>query len=226
MALGTFRLASANNFASLTRKAPDYPWALHWVVLTPLLATVFITGILHGFWGEPPRIWYEALRATSRGMTAAMRAITNYSAPVLYAAYFTILAYAVISEDKDKTIFVLRFVVMAAIYALIATQLLKSGLSMPRPGHALPLRPFSFSHDYSSFPSGHTVSIITTALPLALWIGSKKACIPLSLLIAVVGISRLWLGAHHPVDILGSVVVGSLAARAILHRNHTPFLGP
>ena len=98
-----------------------------------------------------------------------MRIITNYSASILYAVYCAILIHAVVVRDRDKIIFVLRFIIMALIYALVATQLLKAGLGVPRPEHPLPLHPFSFSHNYSSFLSGHTVSIITAALPLALW---------------------------------------------------------
>ena len=209
-------LIESSSFAVLLRKRSDYPWMLHWAVLTPLLLTVFITGILHGFWGEQPRVWYEDIRTTYPGITVVMRIITNYSASALYAVYCAILIYAVAVRDRGRIIFVLNFVIMALIYALAVTQLLKAGLGMPRPGYPLPLHPFSFSHNYSSFPSGHTVSIITAALPLALWIGSKKAYISFSLLIAVVGISRLWLGAHHPVDILGGIVVGSMATRFIL----------
>jgi PAP2 superfamily. len=186
--------------------------------LTPLLFTMLLTGILHGFWGEQPRVWYEALRTAYPGITVVMRIITNYSASALYAVYCAILIYAVVVRDRGRIIFVLRFIIMALIYALVVTQLLKAGLGMPRPGHILPPHPFSFSHNYSSFPSGHTVSIITAALPLALWISGKNACISLSMLITSVGISRLWLGAHHPVDIFGGILVGSLAARFIFYR--------
>ena len=209
-------LIESSSFAVLLRKRSDYPWMLHWAVLTPLLLTVFITGILHGFWGEQPRVWYEYLRMTYPRITAAMRAITNYSEFILHAVYCTILIHAVVVRDRDKIIFVLRFVIMALIYALVMTQFLKAGLGMPRPGHPLPPHPFNFSYNYSSFPSGHTVSIITAALPLALWGGRKKVCILLAITIAAVGMSRLWLGTHHPVDVLGSIVVSSMAVRSIL----------
>lgn len=36
------------------------------------------------------------------------------------------------------------------------------------------------------------------------------------------GISRVWLGQHHPVDILGGMVLGSLAARFIAGDPATP----
>ena len=215
-----------SSLAILLRKSSSYPWRLHLAILAPLLFAVIITGVLHGFWGEQPRIWYEALRRAHPIITMAMRAITNYSASALYAAYCIILIYAVAVRDRDRIIFVLRFVIIALIYALAVTQLLKAGLGMPRPGHPLPLHPFNFSHDYSSFPSGHTVSIITTALPLALRLGRKKVFISLSLLITAVGISRLWLGAHHPVDVFGGIIVGSIAARFIFYRPcNFPLLG-
>jgi undecaprenyl-diphosphatase len=205
-----------NNFAVLLRKSSNYPWMLHWAILAPLLCTVSITGILHGFWGEEPRIWYESLRMAYPDITAALKVIGRHFVSPLYVVYCIVLAYSVAVKDWDKVIFVFRFIIIALVYALLVTKLLKAGLGMPRPGHPLPLHPFSFLHSYSSFPSGHTVSVITAALPLALWAGSKKVYIPLSLLIAAVGVSRLWLGVHHPVDVLGGIVVGSVATRFIM----------
>ena len=173
---------------------------------------------MHGFWGEQPQAWYKMLRMEHHTVAVLMKAASNYSELILYFVYAAILIYAIFMKDKDKIFFIFRFSGVAVMYSLILTQLLKASFRMPRPGHSLPRQPFSFLHDYSSFPSGHTVAIITAALPLALWINKGKWYIVLSLLVASVGVSRLWLGAHHQVDILGGIVVGSLAARAGLYR--------
>ena len=202
-------------YPALLRKTADYPWKRHWAIMAPLLLILCATGIAHGFWGDQPQAWYAALRAGNPDVTRIMRGISKYSTLSLYACYAAILAYAFARKDTEKILLVVRFILIAIITNAILTHLLKAGLGMPRPGYALPARPFSFLNAYSSFPSGHTVAVITAALPLALCIGKTRTYAFLALLIAAVGFSRVWLGEHHPVDILGGIALGSLAARYI-----------
>lgn len=61
-----------------------------------------------------------------------------------------------------------------------------------------------------SFPSGHTVA--ATALALTLWpIVPAKWRWLLVLWIVAVGLSRLYLGVHTPVDIVGGFAIGLMA---------------
>ena len=66
---------------------------------------------------------------------------------------------------------------------------------------------------YQSFPSGHT----TTAFALAFVIGflSRRWLWPMLAVAAVVGVSRVAVGAHYPTDVLGGLVVGTLGAYAV-----------
>jgi membrane-associated phospholipid phosphatase len=66
---------------------------------------------------------------------------------------------------------------------------------------------------FESFPSGHT----TTAFALAATIGflSARWYVPMLVLAAAVGLSRLILGAHYPSDILAGAVIGLVGAFAV-----------
>ena len=198
------------------RPAPGYTWKTHCLLLAPLLVFLLVTGGTHGMWGEKPRVWYEGLRLAYPTVTRGMRVVTEYSSLVLYMIYAAMLVHAVKKRDLEQGVFVGRFVFYAILFSILLTPALKAALGMPRPGHMLPPEPFSFLHAYASFPSGHTVAIVTAALPLALWSERKIPCVLLALLVAAVGISRLWLGEHHPIDIVGGIIVGSIAARLII----------
>ena len=61
-----------------------------------------------------------------------------------------------------------------------------------------------------SFPSGHTTAAFASMVPL--FILGKKKISWLALVFAVMmGISRIYLGVHYASDVLGGIVVGSLA---------------
>lgn len=79
----------------------------------------------------------------------------------------------------------------------------------------------------SSFPSGHVTTATTSALvlSLALWphlgrTGRRVLATTGTGAVAVVGVSRLSLGAHWPTDVLGAVLLASgsaLLAGAVTH---------
>lgn len=61
-----------------------------------------------------------------------------------------------------------------------------------------------------SFPSGHTTAAFGAMVPL--FILGRKNISWLALVFAVLmGISRIYLGVHYPSDVLGGIIVGSVA---------------
>lgn len=61
-----------------------------------------------------------------------------------------------------------------------------------------------------SFPSGHTSASFACATALTLSFGKKGAWS--FVLAALIALSRLYVGVHYPTDVLGGIVVGTLAA--------------
>lgn len=190
-----------------------YPWRLHLLMLSPLLAALLVIGVTWGFWGEPVRLWHESMFRSHPVVTLCMCLISKYGVPAAYSIYGFILLDALARRDKRALVFLAKVALGALLFALLLTQLLKAGFGLPRPGHPLPPRTFSFLRAYGSFPSAHTVAIIAAALPLGLWFRKGPALAGAALVVALVGYSRLWLGMHHPVDILAGCIVGSMAAR-------------
>lgn len=221
------RAASSARLAELSEPRQTYPWKLHFLMLSPLLAALLVIGCALGLWGEPVRLWHESLRQSHPFVTLCMSLISKYGVPAAYSVYGFILLDALARSDRRALVLLFKVALGSLLFALLLTQAFKAGFGLPRPGYPMPPRPFSFLRAYGSFPSAHTVSIIAAALPLGLWFRKWPALACAALAVALVGYSRLWLGMHHPVDILAGCIVGSMAARfaAVERRGAYAFTG-
>ncbi|MGH2532516.1 MAG: phosphatase PAP2 family protein [Thermomicrobiales bacterium] len=101
----------------------------------------------------------------------------------------------------------------------VAVALLKHLLHRPRPDLFPPL-----VHAYGySFPSGHTFSAVVAYGLLAAFVaerltGRRRIIPPLAAaaVVGAVGFSRVYLGAHYPADVLGSLLLGGAWLSATL----------
>ncbi|TNE31287.1 MAG: phosphatase PAP2 family protein [Bacteroidetes bacterium] len=68
------------------------------------------------------------------------------------------------------------------------------------------------------FVSSHATNTFGLAVFLGGLLGSKVKWLPVALLLwaALVSYSRIWLGVHYPLDILGGAVLGTVIARFLL----------
>lgn len=101
--------------------------------------------------------------------------------------------------------------------AAISAQILKRTLNRARPDTAIDgFEALSENPDAFSFPSGHTAAAFAVAVALG---GEPAQAGPLSLLLATgIGLSRVYLGAHYPLDVLvgGFLGVGAGVAARLL----------
>lgn len=203
---------SAQFYLSFWRKRLAYPGfkpATLFLMVLPLASLMLAIGLFNGLGSENVRIWHQEMRLLYPSLTRLIQVVSTGSAWVLYGVYAAIFIHAVMKKDRQELTFIVRFVFCLALVLLLAG-MLKVALGMPRPGIALPPAPFSFQDGFAAFPSGHTVQIITAALPLAFYLRRKWLFIGMSMLITLIGYSRLWLGKHDPFDILAGILVGSL----------------
>jgi undecaprenyl-diphosphatase len=101
----------------------------------------------------------------------------------------------------------------AAALATLATQALKRGLTRARPDRAIAgFEALAENPDRFSFPSGHTAAAFAVAAAFA---GEPHGLGQLTLLLAAgIGLSRVYLGAHYPLDAGVGAVLGALAGLA------------
>ena len=106
---------------------------------------------------------------------------------------------------------------LAAILATLWVHGLKPAFDLPRPTAVLPLeqiRVIGPEIHAKAFPSGHTATAFTLAGVLAMACRSWGVRALLIVIACVVGLSRVAVSAHWPMDVLGGAFGGWLAACA------------
>jgi undecaprenyl-diphosphatase len=71
-----------------------------------------------------------------------------------------------------------------------------------------------------AFPSGHAASAFAAATVIA-W-ASRRLAIPAYVLAAIVAWSRVYVGVHWPLDVIGGAALGTLVAIALLRLSEAP----
>ena len=103
------------------------------------------------------------------------------------------------------------------IGALFTNLFIKVVIARPRPyadeaGFFYPLWQMMGAHTESdkSFPSGHTTAAFASMVPLFL-LGKKRVSWLALVFAFLMGLSRIYLVVHYPSDVLGGLLVGTIA---------------
>ena len=83
----------------------------------------------------------------------------------------------------------------------------------PRPfvvGHFIPLIPHAPDN---GFPSDHVLLVSAIASIGMFW--NRRLGVVLWILAIIVAIARVWVGVHHPIDVLGSITISLLTVSAV-----------
>ncbi len=120
---------------------------------------------------------------------------------------WTFLGLSLLASMQPRGIHLgLRLGAASSIAALFA-QGLKRTLNRARPSSAIEqFEALAENPDAFSFPSGHTAAAFGVAVAFA---GEPFAAGPVSLVLAIgIGLSRIYLGAHYPLDVAAGSVLG------------------
>jgi undecaprenyl-diphosphatase len=130
----------------------------------------------------------------------SMKALTHLGdAPSWFAIGLVLLACGGAAAAEG------RLLGTAAILATLVSQALKRVCLRPRPSTA-GLVALIENPDAFSFPSGHSAAAVAVAVALA---GHGAFLGPLALgLAAAVAVSRIYLGAHYPLDVGAGALLG------------------
>lgn len=150
----------------------------------------------------------QAVYALGDNLLTPMLIITQFGSP------FVLLGLAISLAIVHRYRFGVRLVVAGGITYVLIT-LLKLFISRQRPFLAIDdiiSRELSISGN--GFPSGHSAIIACIVLSLWFMVG-KQARIGLVCLGILVGVSRIYLGVHSPLDVVGGYAAGLLIASLV-----------
>lgn len=192
------------------RRLRKFPWRQHLYALLPLLVLVTCTLLLAG---NEQRVedFFTALRTPNQGLRMGFEKYSSLGNIMYYIAYFGLLAAGLATKRRNLVDFVVGYLV-SLVAVLLLVDLFKFALGRPRPYCDDGFDPFTTDGDNHAFPSGHVSETVATVTPLAGRFGKKALPLILGLSPFCMGFARMFLGEHHPTDLLGAMVAGTFGA--------------
>lgn len=134
-------------------------------------------------------------------LTHGMKAASAVSAN---SAIWYLLALALVLRGKPEAGF--RAAMALVVTAVVVGVVLKPAIGRERPSVSLDANLVAAATDSASFPSGHAAGAAAGAYSLSrIWIAGAPLLWSVA---AIVTVSRLYLGAHYPLDVLAGLLIG------------------
>ncbi len=160
-------------------------------------------------------LFFKKIRISYPSLTIFLKFITEFGNPIFYIVYSIILLKGIKRHNFKLIYFSLIYLVVQILISFLGVRILKITLGRQRPEFGSAFTFFSFAAKNNSFPSGHTTEIYGATLPLVLKQKNILLTLSLGIFSALVGFSRIYLGKHHPSDVLAGYFLGSIAGYLI-----------
>ncbi len=142
----------------------------------------------------------------------------NISERLTWLPLYLVLVAGIVMRYKKKSIWILlAFGACVGLADFISSGIIKELVMRPRPSREPALEGIlhivnNYRGGRFGFVSSHAANTIGISLLFCLIWRDWRATVALSLFTALNCYSRMYLGVHYPLDILGGLVVGSLVA--------------
>ena len=138
--------------------------------------------------------------------------ISNISMFLSYVLIYIIPVFLIIwiIFFRERKIYSFLIIAASSGLAWFVTEIVKNITAIKRPDIIEPV----IVEQGCSFPSGHAA--VTMALAIAVYSLNKKIGILFIIISILIGISRVILGVHFPVDVIGGWVLGFFIAFVLI----------
>jgi len=134
-----------------------------------------------------------------------------------YLAYLLILIFFILllrEKIWQRRAYYFSFVTLSVLLSRgILTEFIHYIIYRPRPFAVLEITSLINHNDTAAFPSGHAA--VFFALAFATWYFNRRWGIRFLIAAILMGVARIFVGVHWPLDILGGVIVGFLSVISI-----------
>lgn len=139
-----------------------------------------------------------------------MDSVIIFCAKYLFIAVVLLYLLALIQASRKHQRALIISLIVAGIIAIILDKLAGKLYYDPRPFVSHNLKPLIQHSADNGFPSEHTAFSMTIGILLSFY---RRRLGGLAVLIAlIVGIARVAAHVHSPIDIIGGIVIGAIAA--------------
>lgn len=148
-------------------------------------------------------IFYSIYRLSDIPILSQLSFFLSY--PFTYIVILLLIIWAIFFSERKMYNFSLLF--LSGLSSWLISSILKNILKINRPFVDLNIIPL-YKETGFSFPSQHMA--VFTTIAVAMFFINKKAGFVFLLVAILIGLSRIIIGVHYPLDILGGLFVGLL----------------
>jgi membrane-associated phospholipid phosphatase len=125
-----------------------------------------------------------------------------------HTVYYVALAPLFWAVDRRRAA-VLLLLVLASGYVNTFAKLAVHS-TRPNPALARVMDPSLYQSGNGAFPSGHAQNAVVVWAYLATWVAQRWFSIVAVIMVLLISFSRLYLGVHFPIDIVGGLAIGAV----------------
>lgn len=153
---------------------------------------------------------------TSPWMDGFMTWVSDFNSTWIFLAPF--LTWLAWKKRLQVIAYILGAGLSVGLADLAAAKIIKPLVQRQRPEYVLPeTRILNYHSSSFSFPSNHSSNCFAAATSLSYGFPNPIVRLILFFIAAVVGFSRIYLGLHFPIDVVGGAFLG-VACAIIIHK--------
>lgn len=132
-----------------------------------------------------------------------------------YLVFLLFIAALLLEQDVRRRLYVFFVSGLSIILSMcVIREAFHYFFYRPRPFVAYDITPLIAHEATASFPSGHATFFFTIATIIFLFM-SRRFGIWAYVAAGVIGLARVYVGVHYPLDIIGGAIIGAAAPFAI-----------